>query len=234
MGGRGDGGLGGGAASDCLARPLPILLLLLLHLPLSLLPLLVLYALLAGQALAEHWRPTWGSWGGFGVLAAFLALVLPVMGFLLGRAGHADPPSWPYRETPVFYREPTLAQARHEAARHLALRADLRRIGESTRETDRIMIFEPNVLALLAHRRGMRYPSAADAEPFRRLILAQAPDYLYLSALHPRRTRWDGLSLAAALDGIAEPLWVSYLPDGVTPAGIFYRRVPSDRAQAAP
>lgn len=184
----------------------------------GLLPLLLVYGIatlfdierVIGTTVRRHLIPATA-------LAAALAIVLPTATFLAGRAGYRTKiPGMDFTRVADFYRKPDLALAERLALRHEALRQDMDRIRDSTEPDAVVMWYKPDYLALLAGRRSVAYPAARDASALYREIARAAPDYLFLSRLHPRDTResTDGLAPLALLDAIGRPVWLNRGPDG--------------------
>jgi hypothetical protein len=151
------------------------------------LPVLVLYALLAGGRLlqAAH-RPA--ALGHRTVALLVLSLAVPALGFIYQRAqaqgGVTGIVDW--------YRTPDLAQARARAEVHLGLLADMAMIGSLTRAGERVMWTVPSYIALLAGREGVRAPGAAlSADPYLTAVRKSGADYVFLSRYHPRDTLSD-------------------------------------------
>lgn len=151
------------------------------------LPVLVLYAFWAGQtALQALGRPPAFAHGVLVLL--MISLVAPALGFIHERAKAGGR----YAEMTDWYRTPDLDEARLRAGTHLDLLADMDAIRTLTRPENRIMWVAPSYIALLADRRGIPAP-AADLPPadYRRAVRRADPDYLFLSAYHPRDTVRD-------------------------------------------
>ena len=184
----------------------------------ALLPLLLVYgvaALLdiertAGAAVRRNRMPAVA-------IAAALAVVLPSLAFLAGRAAYRTKiPGMDFTRVADFYRIPELARAEGIALRHEALRLDMGRIRASTEPDAVVMWYKPDYVALLAGRRAVAYPEAREAAALYREIARAGPDYLFLSRLHPRDTResTDGLAPLRLLGAIGRPVWLNRAPEG--------------------
>lgn len=163
------------------------------------LPILVLYAFSsAGAGLRALGRPPALAHGVAALM--LLSLTVPAMAFVMQRAGAQGPQA----AITDWYRTPGLDQARARAEVHLGLLEDMARIRALTAPHERVMWVTPAYIALLADRQGLRAPAAglAPAE-YRRLVELARPDYVFLSAFHPRNTVDDGAWQTGrrALDG---------------------------------
>ena len=176
------------------------------------LPVLVLYAFLAGGRLlqAAH-RPAALGHGAVALLT--LSLAVPALGFIYQRAQAQG------RMTEIidWYRTPDFAQARARAEVHLGLLADMDAIRSLTRAGERVMWTVPAYIALLAGRDGVKAPDAAlGADAYLTAVRKSGADYVFLSRYHPR----DTLSDAAWQAGMRALAWrpaaahVRALPDG--------------------
>jgi hypothetical protein len=150
-------------------------------------PVLVLYAFLAaGEAMrAAHRR---AGLAHTVVAVLLLALCVPAMGFIQGRARSTE------RGAAItdWYRTPDLARARLRAQVHLDLMDDMQSIRELTQPGDRVMWFAPSYVALLADRPAVAAPDAAlSPEAYRAAVRASGAAYVFLSRYHPRDTVRD-------------------------------------------
>jgi hypothetical protein len=168
------------------------------------LPVLVLYALLAasaaGRALGRSPLAAQGL-----VVLLLASLAIPALAFIHGRARAPGP----FVLITDWYRTPDLDEARRRSQVHLDLMADMDAIRSMTAQGDRVMWVAPSYLALLADRRGIPAPPAGlTPEAYRRAVADSGAAYVYLSRYHPRDTLSDAAWRAgsAALLGYAEPL----------------------------
>jgi hypothetical protein len=152
-----------------------------------LLPVLILYALLAASALARMLRrPPLAAQAVHVLLVASLAV--PALAFIQSRA-RAD---GPFVLITDWYRTPGLDEARRRAQVHLDLMADMEAIRALTQPQDRVMWVAPSYIALLAQRHGVPAPSAELApDAYREAVARAHPDYIFLSVYHPRDTLRD-------------------------------------------
>ena len=152
-----------------------------------LLPVLILYALLAASALARMLRrPPLAAQAVLVLLVASLAV--PALAFIQSRA-RAD---GPFVLITDWYRTPGLDEARRRAQVHLDLMADMEAIRALTQPQDRVMWVAPSYIALLAQRHGVPAPSAELApDAYREAVTRAHPDYVFLSVYHPRDTLRD-------------------------------------------
>ena len=151
------------------------------------LPVLVLYAFQAlAAALRALGRPAGLAHGLIALL--MLSLTVPAMAFIQQRASAQGR----YPGITDWYRTPDLAEARARADVHLNLFADMEAIKALTRPEHRVMWVAPAYVALLADRRGIRAPAAGlSPDDYRRAVQQAMPDYVFLSAYHPRDTLDD-------------------------------------------
>lgn len=134
--------------------------------------------------------------------AAPLLMASTALAFIAMRP--ADEPSGAlatgYHVTDIaeYYRIPYLPAAYAASLAEIGVIADLQRIGETTPESATVMWYLPEYVALLAHRKGARLEKPSDGRALRAQLEAQRPDFLYLSAVHPRDTAHrDGDPMAA-------------------------------------
>ena len=176
------------------------------------LPVLVLYAFLAGGRLLQvaH-RPAALGHGAVALLT--LSLTVPALGFIYQRAQARGRVA----EIVDWYRTPDLAQARARAEVHLGLLADMDAIRSLTHTGERVMWTVPAYIALLAGREGVKAPDAAlGTDAYLIAVRKSGADYVFLSRYHPR----DTLSDAAWQAGMRALTWrpatahVRALPDG--------------------
>ena len=150
-------------------------------------PVLVLYAFFASAvALRALGRaPALG----YTMLALLvLSLTVPPLAFIAQRASAATR----HAEIVDWYRRADIDDARERANVQLDLLADMESIRTLTRPQDRVMWVTPSYIALLADRRGVQAPSERlPPERFRAAVGELAPDYVFLSAYHPRDTVRD-------------------------------------------
>jgi hypothetical protein len=171
------------------------------------LPVLVLYAFwtlrMALQAAGTRIAPL------APVLLALVVLTLggPALAFIAQRARAAEP----YVAVVDWYRTPDLEQARARAQVQLDLFADMGEIRRLTQPEDRIMWSAPSYIALIAGRRAVPAPPPElGPDAYRRAVRLARPDYVFLSAYHPRDTIRDTAWRAGleALMGRAEAVQV--------------------------
>jgi uncharacterized membrane protein YfbV (UPF0208 family) len=166
-----------------------------------LVPVLMLYAFCFVQLLARRiGRPTASA----ALLALLVAtLAAPGLAFLYQRSRAPEP----HAGIIDWYRTPDLAAARTRSSVHLDLEADMRAIRAHTQPGDRVMWVAPAYVALLASRHGVAAPpSWLPPARYRAEVDARRPDFIYLSAYHPRDTIRDSAwrTGRAALEGWGE------------------------------
>jgi hypothetical protein len=147
---------------------------------------LVLYAFCFVAAIARRiGRPAAAA----GLLAVAIAtLAAPGLAFIHQRFGMGEP----HRRIIDWYRTPDLAAARARAAVHLGLEDDMRAVRALAAPGERVMWVAPAYVALLAGRPAMPAPVARlGPEGYRREVEARRPDFVLLTAYHPRDTIRD-------------------------------------------
>jgi hypothetical protein len=168
------------------------------------LPVMVLYAFwVIERALSAAPRRAALAQGLLALL--MLSLVVPALAFIAQRAGSREP----YAAIIDWYRTPDLDRARARASVQLGLMADMAEIRRVTKPEDRVMWVAPAYIALLAGRRAVPAPpDGMPPEDYRRAVAKAAPDYVFLSAYHPRDTIRDAAwrSGLAALEGRGETI----------------------------
>jgi hypothetical protein len=95
-----------------------------------------------------------------------------------------------YRVTDIaeYYRIPYLPSAYAVALAEVGVIADMQRIGASTPDGATVMWYLPEYVAVLAGRRGVALDRPSDGRGLAAQLRAKRPDFLYLSAVHPRDT----------------------------------------------
>jgi hypothetical protein len=86
------------------------------------------------------------------------------------------------------------------------------------------MWYRPEYVALLAGRRGIELENPADAAGTERQVVAKKPDYVYLSAVHPRDTahrQGDPMASLAVARKYGREVWRRDDGRGGTAAALF-------------
>ena len=103
--------------------------------------------------------------------------------------------------------------------------SDFKKIKKQTNNNDKIMFFIPAYIALLSDRVGAEINFKKN--PAGDLILQQSDksDYVYLSRLHPRKTREDinGLYIYQYFRDWTNLEWVSYSKETEEPVSYFLK-----------
>ncbi|HZQ72370.1 MAG TPA: hypothetical protein VFB08_05605 [Burkholderiales bacterium] len=131
------------------------------------------------------------------------SLCVPALAFMRQRSEAGAPYAW----MTDWYRTPDLDNARRRSRTHLELLADMEEIREVCAPSDRVMWVAPSYIALLADRRGVPAPDAdLPLARYREAVLAAQPQYVLLTAYHPRDTIHDTAwqTGVAALNGQGE------------------------------
>ena len=118
--------------------------------------------------------------------------------------------------------------ARARSRIHLDLMDDMKAIAALTLPGDRVMWVSPAHIALLAGRRGIAAPPPRAPEDYLSAVRAARPDFVFLSAYHPRDTIRDDAWRAgmAALAGQGEAVHARKAPDGRAQAVLLRLREP--------
>lgn len=142
------------------------------------------------QVYAFRWL---GSLGGFDfnsrrivascVVSIFL-ITLPSLSFVATR--FISDEGGELRGISEFYRVPELPGAQEKARLHRDLFWDMRKLARDTPDQASIMWYSPSYIALLTGRRGVSLPAYDSDLP--RKVHQSGADYVFLSALQPRRT----------------------------------------------
>ena len=168
------------------------------------LPVLVVYAVVAAENIATRWRRP--GLPAVVVSLAIASLALPALAFIHQRA-RSD---LPHASIIDWYRTPDLRAARARAQVQLDLLADMEAIRAAAGPQDRVMWVAPAYVALLAGRIASPAPSHRLApDEYRKAVQASGARFVYLSTYHPRDTiREDAWRAGiAALAGSGEVLW---------------------------
>lgn len=182
-------------------------------------PFWLLYAMLVAQGLFTHVGARASVYAVNLLAVSMLLAVLPAVGHVVGRAHYPDT-SQPWADIAEFYLRLDPVEARNDAGRQLAVLEDMKRIRQSTNDTDRIMWNSAGYIALLAGRYASYFPRSGDAREFVEKIRGSGVTHIYLSRFDPRRTTLDtnGLEIWPLLRGWTEPVWVRRSADGQTQA----------------
>ncbi|HEX4330830.1 MAG TPA: hypothetical protein VH040_01720 [Usitatibacter sp.] len=163
------------------------------RLALPAIPLVALNALSLWEALLA--RRMEGAraarWTAIAAGAPLLIAVLAAYAYIAGRAhvpAALEAAGYRARDIAEFYRVPFLPSAYATALGEIDVIADLERVRSTTPGTAAVMWYRPEYVALFARRRGIELENPADAAGAARQIAAKMPDYVYLSAVHPRDT----------------------------------------------
>ena len=166
-------------------------------------------------------------WAAIATAAPLLIAVLAVYAYIAGRAhvpAGLEAGGYRARDIAEFYRVPFLPAAYATALGEIDVIADLARVRSSTPETATVMWYRPEYVALLAGRRGIELENPADAAGTARQIVAKKPDYVYLSAVHPRDTahrQGDPMASLAVVRRYGREVWRRDDGRGGTAAALF-------------
>lgn len=148
-------------------------------------------------------EPRAARWAAIATAAPLLIAALAGYAYVAGRArvpAGLEAAGYRARDIAEFYRVPFLPAAYATALAQIDVIADMDRIRATTPEAATVMWYRPEYVALLAGRRGIELENPADAAGAARQIAAKKPDYVYLSAVHPRDTAHRQGDPMAALD----------------------------------
>jgi len=163
------------------------------RLALPAIPLLALNAIWAWQALLARRldEARAARWAALATAAPLVIAVLATYAYVAGRAhvpAGLEAAGYRARDIAEFYRVPFLPAAYATALAEIDVIADLDRIRATTPEKATVMWYRPEYVALLARRPGVELENPADPVGAARQIAEKRPDYVYLSAVHPRDT----------------------------------------------
>ena len=172
--------------------------------------LLLLNACYAGQSLLSLFRPKSRFY--LTSLLTLLALfsTLPAQSYTYHRYQLGSELGCQFYKE--FYTLPDLKEARQQCAMQSVMHADLMALKEITKANDRIMYFIPAYVALLAERVAVPIRFGKDEEGKIVLLKDKQAEYVYLSELHPRKTRKEinGLAVAPFFEGWTSLVRTSY------------------------
>ena len=166
-------------------------------------------------------------WTAVAAAAPILIAVLAAYAYVAGRAhvpAGLEAAGYRARDIAEFYRVPFLPAAYATALGEIDVIADLDRIRSTTPETATVMWYRPEYVALLAGRRGIELENPADTAGAQRQIAAKKPDYVYLSAVHPRDTahrQGDPMASLAVARRLGREVWRRDDGKGGTAAALF-------------
>ena len=199
------------------------------RLALPAIPLVALNAIWLWQALLA--RRMEGAraarWAALATAAPLVIAVLAVYAYIAGRAhvpAGLEAAGYRARDIAEFYRVPFLPSAYATALAEIDVIADLERIRSTTPEAASVMWYRPEYVALFARRRGVELENPADAAGAARQIEAKKPDYVYLSAVHPRDTahrQGDPMAALQAARRYGREVWRRDDGHGGTAAALF-------------
>ncbi len=143
------------------------------------------------------------------VLVVFLASVVPAMSYTWHR--HNDGKAFNFQYYKEYYSIPDINEARKNTEIQSIMYSDFDRIISATPQGSKIMFVIPAYIALLTDRVAEEVRFYRDKSGAIRLNRENDYDYVYLSRLHPRKTREDinGLYIYTYFRDWTELLWVS-------------------------
>ena len=166
-------------------------------------------------------------WAAIAGAAPLLLAVLAVYAYVAGRAhvpAGLEAGGYRARDIAEFYRVPFLPAAYATALAEIDVIADLDRIRSTTPEAATVMWYRPEYVALLARRRGIELENPADPAGAERQVVEKKPDYIYLSAVHPRDTahrQGDPMASLAVARRLGREVWRRDDGRGGTAAALF-------------
>ncbi len=133
-------------------------------------------------------------------------VVVPPLSFLFNR--YVTGMNSGHNHIMEYYRFPDLKIASANAAIQMQMFRDFERIHDTTNTDDIIMYFEPTYVALLSNRISKSI-TFSHADGLYTLNDSPGADYIYISRIHPRKTREgiNGLDIQAHLKDYADIQW---------------------------
>jgi len=175
-------------------------------------PVLLIYAGVALQLLFINMQSS--NIYSMAFFALLYVLVLPAHAFIHGRLEMADAMDM----VPVYeaFRKPDADMARREIALQNKMIDSFGQIKKHVADGGRVMYFVPAYLAVLGDRTGIGVPYPVNSSVYTRIARDTNSNYLFLTELHPRKTRegFSGFSGAKSIEGWVEGLWCNQLDSG--------------------
>jgi hypothetical protein len=157
------------------------------------------------------------------ILFAF-ALFLPTLSYTWVRHGIGE--KLGYQHIKEFYRTPDLKQAKIDSAIQKIMFSDMEKIKHVTEPSDVILYYEPAYITLLANRYSEKITFTHYGNEHYELDNRGDAKYVYLSKLHPRKTRKNinGLATRHYFDAWPELIWKRISTEDNQPVSIFLMR----------
>jgi len=156
-----------------------------------------------------------------GLLLLLAVVILPAQAFLYNRYQAGS--EYGFQHYVEFYNRSELPDALAAGAMQQAMANDLARIGTTTPESALILGYEPSLLVLLAQRRSFPIEAYISEAGIFDPLLGPAPDFMYLSKMHPRNTgSFNGLALQGLPENRASPVWIHQASGSEEPLAVFY------------
>jgi hypothetical protein len=186
-------------------------------------PLIVANAFWLWMRVATRFAPDRAArWSSLAALVP-LALCVPPVLFYIGERARlpAKDLAAGYRIPDIaeFYRIPSRPAAEANALLEIGLLADFEQIHHTTPDGARVMWYLPAYVALLAQREGVGLLRPGDRAGLDAQLAAGKPDYVFLSAVHPRDTAHrdgDPMDALALLRDRGDIVWQRANAAGVT------------------
>lgn len=156
------------------------------------------------------------------LLLAMAVVVLPPLSFLYNR--HKVGEENGFNHIKEFYRFPDIKTANINAATQIEMFNDMEYIKNNTKKNDLILYFEPTYIALLSNRYSKRIYFEYDNQGYH-VNKDPDADYIYLSRIHPRKTRTEinGLDMIPYVRAYSENVWTHYSSENNEPVSSFMK-----------
>ncbi len=159
------------------------------------------------------------------LLLLMFSVVLPPLSFAYNRYNVGSDNE--YNHIKEFYRFPDIKNAQINAGIQTAMFNDMVDIKNDTNENDLILYFNSSYIALLANRKSKDIKFNYIDDNLYTVDDVSDADYIYLSRLHPRKTR-ENINGLATLKYFAEKteiIWTHYSDENNEPVSIFLKVV---------
>lgn len=171
--------------------------------------LLTIYAFYSVYFISKNYSPDNINRATTLLLLISLITVTPTLAYLWNRY-HAGLP-YGYQHIYEFYRFPDLNLAKNSASTQSIMFNDMKSINSSTELNDTILYFTPEYIALLANRHSKKIEIDISEDNKYSINNLNDANYIYLSKLHPRKTREgiNGLGMHPYIKDDTIPIWAS-------------------------
>jgi hypothetical protein len=130
-----------------------------------------------------------------------------------------------YNHIKEFYRFPDIKKAQVNAAMQITMFNDMAKIRNATNKNDLVLYFSSTYIGLLADRKSKDIIFSNVGKNSYTVDNVDDADYIYLSRLHPRKTKEDinGLDTLEYFVGNTEIVWTHYSEETNEPVSMFLK-----------